>query len=732
MTNAEKGFRPPRDSFRNILEAVSDGIYIVNRNCDIEYVNPVIEREFGKVEGRKCHEYFHDRTEPCPWCKNETVFNGGSVRWEWHSAKTGKTYDLFDTPIVNADGTVSKFEIFHDITDYKKALEAVRESEERYRAAFHASKAVKLLIDPETGAITDANDAACRFYGYRREQLTSISIIQINTLSPDEIKKEMEAAKTESRNYFNFRHRLASGEIRDVEVYSSPVSINGRKVLHSIIHDITERKATEKALMESETLFRNYFEMGQVGMAIISLDQKWLMVNDRLCEMLGYTKGELTTMTWTELTHPDDLEVDLAQFRKLLGGESETYSMDKRFLHKTGKIIHAYIGVVCQRKPDRSVDYFIASVEDITNRVEAEEKLRLAKEEAEAATALKDKFVSLVAHDLKGPIGNSIIAMKNLRSRLKEDGLPISDDPMLTFSISANENMLHLIDDLLQMSRIKSGAISPRLAFTDAYHLFQYAINFNAAAAERKGITIANLLPPRTRLYCDMKLTGEIVVNLISNAIKFSNKGDSITIGKKAGAPSTFFIKDTGVGIPPSRLPTIFKYEVPTSTTGTAGERGTGMGLPLSNELIKGQGGSLQIESSPGMGTTATISFPHVAPTALVVEDSNFDMEIARMFLKEIGIKVIEGGGGEEALRLMEKELPHLVLLDVNLPDIDGFEILRRKGGNPQIAAIPVIVITGSVNPNLADEAFRLGAVDFIKKPLQPEILIARVRRIVS
>lgn len=732
MTDAEEELRLQRDNFMNILEAITDGIYIVNRDCDIEYVNPVIEREFGKVEGRKCYAYFHDRTEPCPWCKNETVFNGGSVRWEWHSEKTGKTYDLFDTPIANPDGTVSKFEIFHDITDHKKLLQALRESEERYRQLFHASKAVELLIDPEKGEIVDANEAACRFYGYSLEAIVAKFIYEINTLTPAEIDTEMEAVKAQKRNYFNFRHRLSSGEVRDVEVYSSPVTVGGKALLHSIVHDITERKRAQEALAASETLFHNYFELGQVGMAITSLDQKWLKVNNRLCEMLGYTKDELTNMTWTELTHPDDLEPDLVQFRRLLSGEIERYAMDKGFFRKSGAVVHTHLTVACQRKPDRSIDYVIASLLDITDRKASEEKLKAAKEEAESATRLKDKFVSLVAHDLKSPISNSILALKNLRARLKEDGVPLADDPMLALSIGANENMLQLIDDLLQMSRIKSGAISPRLAFTDAHYLFQYAADFNSGAAKRKGITIANDVPPRTRLYCDMKLTGEVAVNLISNAIKFCKKGDIITLGQKAGQPSAFFIKDTGVGIPPNRLSSLLKFEEPTSTVGTEGERGTGMGLPLSNELIRSQGGQLQIESAPGTGTTVVISFPQVAPKALVVEDSNFDMQIARMFLKDIGIAAIEAAGGEEGLRLMEKELPHLVLLDINLPDIDGFEILRRKGNNPKIAPIPVIIITGSEDPDIADEAFRLGAADFIKKPLQAETLTARVRRIVS
>ena len=117
----------------SILNVIPDGVYIVSQQCDIEYINPIIEREFGPVEGRKCYKYFHDRTEACPWCKNAEVFAGKSVQWEWHSIKNDRHYDLFDTPIKNDDGSISKFEIFHDITERKKAEDALRESEEKHR-----------------------------------------------------------------------------------------------------------------------------------------------------------------------------------------------------------------------------------------------------------------------------------------------------------------------------------------------------------------------------------------------------------------------------------------------------------------------------------------------------------------------------------------------------------------------------------------------------------------------
>ena len=117
---AEEKILYERDKLTNILDSMEDGVYIVNQQYDIEYVNPVIIKEFGLSNGRKCYEYFHDRQEVCPWCKNQDVFEGNTVHWEWHSQKNQKTYDLLDTPLKNPDGTISKLEIFRDITDRKE------------------------------------------------------------------------------------------------------------------------------------------------------------------------------------------------------------------------------------------------------------------------------------------------------------------------------------------------------------------------------------------------------------------------------------------------------------------------------------------------------------------------------------------------------------------------------------------------------------------------------------
>lgn len=128
LKKIEKELLYERDNFKNILDSMEDGVYIVNSEYDIEYVNPQIEREFGLVKGKKCYEYLHDRNDVCPWCVNDQVLRDKSVKWEWYSEKANKTYDLFDTPIHNPDGTISKLEIFHDITDLKNAENEIKES----------------------------------------------------------------------------------------------------------------------------------------------------------------------------------------------------------------------------------------------------------------------------------------------------------------------------------------------------------------------------------------------------------------------------------------------------------------------------------------------------------------------------------------------------------------------------------------------------------------------------
>ncbi|MEQ9481664.1 MAG: PAS domain S-box protein [Coleofasciculus sp. F4-SAH-05] len=236
----EKGYE--EDEIANHLDEWSKRVH----PDDLEWVMGMVQDHF-------------DQKTPYYSSEHRVLCKDGSYKWILDRGQA-----LWDE-----QGTVVRMVGSHtDISDRKAAEAALRDSEARFRAMFERSKAIKLLIDSETGAIADANWAAVKFYGYSRSQLITKTITDFNCLPPAQVQAEMRRAKLEERTYFVFPHRLASGEIREVEVYSSPIEIQGRTFLVSIIHDITERKQAERALQDSEERFRAIFEQASVGIAL--------------------------------------------------------------------------------------------------------------------------------------------------------------------------------------------------------------------------------------------------------------------------------------------------------------------------------------------------------------------------------------------------------------------------------------------------------------------------------
>ena len=286
---------------------------------------------------------------------------------------------LTSANIIVVDGEEYILSITRDITAFKQAQDAIHESNERFRASFMEAKAVKLIIEPNTANIIDANLAASQFYGYPLEQLRSMNISQINMGTQEEIAEKIKQAELNHKNYFNFKHQLASTEIRDVEVYSSPVMVNGRLLLHSIVHDISERKLVEDALRESEKRFRSLFEQAAVGVALVETKSgRYVDINQKNCDILGYTKEEMLNKSFKEITYADDIQENIDYNVLLMDGIINEYSLDKRYVLKDGSIVWGTLNVTpLWLQGEEPAEYFhIAVVQDITERKRAEEVLR--------------------------------------------------------------------------------------------------------------------------------------------------------------------------------------------------------------------------------------------------------------------------------------------------------------------------------------------------------------------
>ncbi len=228
-----------------------------------------------------------------------------------------------------------------DITERKKAENALRESEERFRKLFQQHAAVNLIIDPDTGNIIDANEAASRFYGWSIEELRRMRIQQINVLSPEAVKAEMEKAATLESARFEFRHQKADGSIRDVEVFSNKIEIVGKGLLYSIVHDITDRKLTEDALRESEEKFRLTFDFSPDSVNIHRLeDGQYVDINEGFIRATGFTREEVIGRTSLEI----GIWHDPADQQKLVRGlrENGFYdNLETQFRRKDGSLITA-------------------------------------------------------------------------------------------------------------------------------------------------------------------------------------------------------------------------------------------------------------------------------------------------------------------------------------------------------------------------------------------------------
>jgi PAS domain S-box-containing protein len=273
--------------------------------------------------------------------------------------------------------------IGEDITERKNAEQSIRRSEALFRAVVENSHDGIVLMDAGRQPIY-VSPSYERISGYSPEERMQINSPEY--LHPDDVGRIANEFNLLIQNpgmVLNVEYRLAHKRGNWAYVETTATNLLNDPHIKAIVlnvRDITDRKRTQEELGESEARFRGYFEQSVIGVAVTSPDKGWLEVNQAVCDELGYTREELSHLTWAELTHPDDIEADSLQFSRVLAGEIDSYRMEKRFIRKDGQVVHVDLGVRCKRKPDGQVDYFLALLSDITERKLADENLRKSEE----------------------------------------------------------------------------------------------------------------------------------------------------------------------------------------------------------------------------------------------------------------------------------------------------------------------------------------------------------------
>ena len=452
-----------------------------------------------------------------------------------------------------------------------------------------------------------------------------------------------------------------------------------------------------------------------------------------LDELFGMNNQEIirNLEVWVQILHPQEREEMLDYFQNHVLAKGNKFNKDYRIVRLNDgqeRWVHGHGELVLDE--NKNPVKMIGTILDITDRKLAEKKLRHSKEKAEEATKLKDKFINLVVHDLISPFTSMLGTMGILRddSRLN---LSPQQRELLEGALENGEGMVSMIRGMLDIRRFKTGKIELKREFFDGQLISESALKSLSFTANEKGITLANEVPENTRLFADKTLLVQVIANLISNAVKFCNEGDTITLFVPKERPTTIAIKDDGPGIDDSMLQDIFDSEVKTSTPGTALESGSGLGLPFSHGVMQAHSGNLTVNSNKGKGCAFYAELPFIKPRILVVDDEKNIRRSLALFLTYLNAEVIEAENGQEALEIVNESAPHLIVSDIMMPIMDGFDLLKAIKGNDKTSSIPIIITTGAGNMETKEQIIRMGADDFVAKPFSEEDFIPRVKKFI-
>jgi len=505
-------------------------------------------------------------------------------------------------------------------------------------------------------------------------------------------------------------------------------------------------------LVESERLYRSTFDAAPVGIVHVGLDGRWLRVNQRLCDLLGYTCDDLQSPAVQELLQSEDVTGEAERFRQMAAGTLDRHVVEeKRLRRQDGSFVWVRTSMSVHRDAGGQPRHFISVIEDITDRrlletqrSEAEEELRAAKDAAESANRAKNEFLANMSHEIRTPM-NGVIGMTDL---VLDTELTSEQREHLRVVKSSADALLIVINDILDFSRMEAGKFELDPIDFDPRDTIGDTAKTVALRAHQKGleliVDVAAAVPHTLR--GDPGRVRQILVNLLGNAIKFTQRGEVVlrVTGETATPQDVmlhFSVKDTGVGIPLDRQQKVFEAFTQADGSVTRQYGGTGLGLTISLQLVQLMGGRLWLESEAGQGSTFhfTANFPRVEIPAvaaisdaldlrdrpvLVVDDNITNQRLLEEMLAGWRMIPTLASSAPEALdalrRAQESGHPFdLVLTDFHLDDAEGFTLAQAIKANPATAGATIVMLTSAGRPGDAARCRDAGIAAYLPKPIK-------------
>jgi PAS domain S-box-containing protein len=572
-------------------------------------------------------------------------------------------------------------------------------------AVFHAVGALTLILDAD-GKIGGANGAAAGL-GFEPGALEGRFFWEALLVGDEATEAEADfvrLAKGYRPHHRDGKWRNAAGAELNVKWSFRPVYDDEGKLELAVVAglDLTDRMKTSSMLRETQSRYTELLDNLRDYVYTLSPTGELTSLNPAFEQITGWKRSEWLGKHYVGLVHPDDRGRSDASFAKALQ-EDQPPRNEVRIRKKDG----GYVTMEFSGRPlivDGEVVGVSGIARDITDRVKTEEALIRAKQRAEEANRLKDQFLSMVSHDLRSPLGGVIGLLRFIDNGMI-DPTAAEGKSLIARALSTLQNLVGMVEKLLNLGRLQSGRVTLQPTFTPLAGVVATVFDDLRAVAESKGIELVNDLPGDRRAFVDMELVTQVFSNLVSNAIKFCGDGDTIRVFVPAGTTDTIGVADTGPGVAAAMLPHLFDQTKKTSSKGSRGETGSGLGLPLSADLMKAHGGSVRVESTEGEGTTFYLSFPVQGPGVALVSRSSSFLDVARKALERLdGVTATPMTKGE-LLASLAAWRTHVVVVEAAGERESGFAFIEDLRETDAGQTVPVVLMTGTPDGDTARRA---------------------------
>ena len=758
---AGEALRESEERYRSLIDFAADAIYVHDTDGRFIDMNHhaceclgYTRSELLNLSVRDISPTFNRERFNRQW---KNLKEGGHLTLEsTHKRKDGTIFPIeLHTGKVELNGQQLVISLVRDITERQEAEEALRQSEAGLANAQRIARIGSWEWNIQMGE-SSWSDELYRIFGISPEDKTPPHKLYYRHVHPDDKEFIHNAEEETIRNKEPYRldARIVrpDGSVRNIHEEAEIIKDETGKPLKLVgtTQDITERKRVEEALRQSEDRIRRIYGAASDAIFVLDIHNECIVeTNPKAAVLLGYSEKEMYGLPISKI-HPNEMS-NMREIFRTLETENESLSSELFCTTRDNKKIPVEVSFSLFQIEDR--DYVMAIARDIRERKEAESKLLLAMAEAEAASQAKSDFLSNMSHELRSPL-NSIVGFSDLLIRDSGDEMTQMLAPKIKDS---GHYLTSLIEDILDFDRIESGNVKLEMETTPINELVTKLVETQTPQLTEGHSMELHLDPSCGTVLCDPTRINQVIINLLDNAVKYSPNGGTIHVRTLyKGGEIWVSVDDNGLGIAPHEIDSIFErfHQLESGYQRRSG--GLGIGLSLIRQLVQLHNGRIWVESEIDKGSIFTFALPkpkesspgtnksalsekHLPANSDPWEHKSIlivdDVEHYHVYIKLLmsgASEIISANNGKEAIAAVKRSHPDLILMDLRMPFMNGFEAIKKIKSNPATQNIPIIAVSAQVTDEDKDRAIQVGANGFISKPIDIDSLKKEINWIFS